>query len=72
MILNFKARKKPRGETSSFIFCCLKSQYLSITRKSQLKWLMRKNDSEQNISLLVILKYMGQCKKTNPVINLIY
>lgn len=26
MILNFKARKKPRGETSSFIFCCLKSQ----------------------------------------------
>ena len=67
MILNFKARRKLKDET-----CCFKSHYLSRTGKSQLKSLMRKNDSEQNISLLVILKYMGQCRKTDTVINLIY
>ena len=67
MILNFKARRKLKDETY-----CFKSHYFSRTRKSQLKLLMRKNDSEQNISLLVILKYMGQCRKTDTVINLIY
>ena len=67
MIWEFKARRKLRDETCSVILCCFKSYYLSRTRKSQLKSLRGKKDSEPNVNLLVILKYMDQCRKTNPV-----